>query len=408
MTRYALYLKELFPIHKNFILKRIFIGSILIFFVSFLNAEIFSDTKFGYLLDLPQGFILEDSVQTENKTQYLLSQKGSPIQLIINIISDTQIKRASDALYDSLIKLQSNYHIDKFIWNKSECCISDFSFNFEKDFSGWAICAPLKNENQFVVLMCYTPAKEKQAWEPMIMSTLNSLSVDLTNLLTPGPILTYAYPRENEKNISFQIDDTTINSKIDYYDIEASNFLVDMEFSVLTKYANHKDWKEAWCRYYQMIYKDSYGRLQNVYLDIIETLYPIALEKNPHNVDLQFAQMILSWVQDFEYKRDNTDARNSDFTSLPAVLCGEGNDCDSRSLLVSSILNTAGYESFILISRQYSHAMTCVELSAPGQKYIPAKTDREFLMGETTDSVTWGMIPKDFSDKSKWIPVFLP
>ena len=91
-----------------------------------------------------------------------------------------------------------------------------------------------------------------------------------------------------------------------------------------------------------------------------------------------------------------------------AVLCGQGNDCDSRSMLVCVLLRAAGLESFMLISREYSHAMATFENWAPGQKYEVQGTGREFLMGETTANVTWGTIAQEHADRSKWIPVILP
>ena len=181
-----------------------------------------------------------------------------------------------------------------------------------------------------------------------------------------------------------------------------------MEYTVLLLYAKHNLWKEAWQRYYRMVYRDSFGRLARFSSDVIKQLYPWAKNSNPENPELAYAQAILSWVQTFNYKRDNATASTTDFTNLPAVLCGEGNDCDSRSMLVCLLLRAAGIESFMLISREYSHAMTVFENPAPGQKYEVEGTGREFLMGETTAKVTWGTIAKEHADRIKWIPVFLP
>ena len=181
-----------------------------------------------------------------------------------------------------------------------------------------------------------------------------------------------------------------------------------MEYSVLLLYAKHNLWKEAWQRYYRLIYRDNFGRLEQFSSDVLKTLYPLCTKTNPSNPELTYAQTILSWVQTFSYKRDNATAKDVDFTNLPAVLCGEGNDCDSRSMLVCVLLRFAGLESFMLISREYSHAMTVFENKAPGQKYTLEGTNRDFLMGETTAAVTWGTIAQEHADRSKWIPVILP
>lgn len=402
MTRHIGKEKKLFSTYK---IKALFLILLFLFINNYSYSEIFYDENNDFLLDLPENFQLQDSSFSDYERKYLLKQKGSPVQLIINTINNSDYKDSAEALLSVLFKLEAEYTIDSFLWNNKECYISDFSFNFNENFSGWAICAPLKNSQNFIVTLCYTPSEEKQNWEQMIMSTLNGLCVDIDNLLTPGPILSYAYPRNNKTEINFKIANKNITSSIDKDDIEASKFLIDLEFAVFLKYSKQNNWQNAWTRFYQMIYKDSYGRLENVYYDIIENIAPIAIEKNPHNSDIEFAQMILTWVQGFKYERDFD---NADFTPLTAAICGIGNDCDSRSLLVSSILKAAGFESFILISNEYNHAMTCFESQAPGQKYIPAGSDREFIMGETTAFVTWGKVPQEYSNKSKWIPVFLP
>ena len=180
-----------------------------------------------------------------------------------------------------------------------------------------------------------------------------------------------------------------------------------MEYSVLAMYANNQFWKEAWQRYYRCIYRDSYSRIENAGRDIYKNLYNKAKKENPQNEEIKYAQYLLSWVQNFDYKRaDNKNS--SDFTPLPAVLTGEGNDCDSRSLLVALLLKQIGIESLLLISNEYSHAMVATEIEAPGQIYSLEGSDRYFIFGETTAKVTWGMINADFQDQSKWIVVILP
>ncbi len=111
----------------------------------------------------------------------------------------------------------------------------------------------------------------------------------------------------------------------------------------------------------------------------------------------------LSWVQTFNYERAAT-KNESDFTSLPASLCGKGSDCDSRSMLVSALLNYTGIDTAILISREYSHAVVVTDIPAPGQTFT-MENGREYIFGETTSKVTWGMIAQDHADRKKWIPV---
>ena len=394
--------------HSNFRFIRFLTAAIILFCLNFTAfAEIVSDSVYDYSLDIPEGFELNEV--SEDQMSYHFIHPNYPVQFILKIYDDPAFDSASKVLETALKKLSAAMQIDTFSWNNSpECAISDFSMTLDKKYAGWAVCAPLKKNNAFIVLLSYSTADTRQSCNPFIMSILNSLCTDENYYCFPGIIATYAYPYEGKRNITLNIQGMVIKSFIETNDIEAAQFVLEMEYSVLLLYAKHNLWKEAWQRYYRLIYRDSFGRLSQVSSDVIKRLYPICEKNNPSNPELEYAQTLLSWVQSFQYRRDNAKATSTDFTNLPAAICGEGNDCDSRSMLVCVLLRAAGLESFMLVSREYSHAMPTFENKAPGQKYEVEGTGREFLMGETTAAVTWGTIAKEHSDRSKWIPVILP
>ena len=370
-------------------------------------AETISDSVYGYSLDIPEGFELYD--MSEDQMSYHFKHPNYPVEFILKIYDSASFQDSEEVLTYTLKKLSASMEIDNFSWNKNpKCSISDFSMILDKKYSGWAVCAPLKKQGAYVTILSYTTSETRQSCNPFIMSILNSLCTDEDYYCFPGIIATYAFPGEGSKPVTLQMNNITVSSEIDKSDVDAAQFVLEMEYSVLSLYAKHNLWKEAWQRYYRLIYRDSYGRLAQVSYDVLKTLLPVCQQSNPSNPELVYAQTILSWVQTFDYKRDNATSATTDFTNLPAVICGQGNDCDSRSMLVCVLLRAAGLESFMLISREYSHAMTVFENPAPGQKYTLEGTDREFLMGETTAKVTWGTIAKDHADRSKWIPVILP
>ena len=398
MTSYAL---------KRRVLK--FTAMLILFFLFSINAfsETISDSVYNFSLDIPEGFELNDV--SDDQMSYHFKHPNYPVQFIIKIYENPSFNSSQMVLATALKKLGAAMEIDTFAWNNSpECAISDFSMTLDQKYSGWAICAPLQKSNSFVTVLAYSTADTRQSCNPFIMSILNSLCTDENYYCFPGIIATYAYPLEGKKNIKLNIGGNTITSYIDNSDIDAAQFVLEMEYSVLLLYAKHNLWKEAWQRYYRMVYRDSYGRLAQVSYDIISQLYPVCEQSNPSNPDLAYAQALLSWVQGFQYKRDNEKSTSTDFTNLPAVLCGTGNDCDSRSMLVCVFLRAAGLESFMIISREYSHAMVTFENQTPGQKYEVEGTGRSFLMGETTAKVTWGTIAQEHADRSKWIPVIMP
>lgn len=371
-----------------------------------LFAENISDSVYNYSLDIPEGYELTEI--SDDQMSYHFTHPNYPVEFVLKIYDDKSLGSTNDVLFIALKKLSASMEIDNFEWNDSVCSISDFSMTLDKKYSGWAVCAPLAKNGAYIVLLAYTTAETRQSCNPFIMSILNSLCTDDNYYCRPGIIVTYAFPPEGKQKVTANFQNITVESTIDKADVDAAQFVVEMEYSVLLLYAKHNLWKEAWQRYYRMIYRDSFGRLEQFSEAVIQQISPSAKQSNPSNPELFYAQAILSWVQTFNYKRDNASSANTDFTNLPAVLCGQGNDCDSRSMLVCVLLRAAGIESFMLISREYSHAMTVFENPAPGQKYELDGTGREFLMGETTAKVTWGTIAKDHADRSKWIPVILP
>lgn len=369
-----------------------------------LFAESVTDTDYGYSLDLPEGYEIKD--YSEDGMSYFFQHPNIPVSLILKVVRDEKTG-SNGVLKNQMNKLKAKTDIDNFKWNKTDCSIGKFSMILDQPYAGWAVCAPLETKDFFVSLICYAPEEKEPACEQFIFSTMNSLSTDIKNYNTPGIIVSYAFPKEGSKQITLNINGTKVYSFMDKSDEEASQWVVDMEYSVLTLYGKHNMWKEAWQRYYRMIYRDSFGRLENVCGDIYDALWFNTKSKNPDNPEIAYAQELLSWVQSFDYFRGEKSS-DSDFTSLPKAFAGTGNDCDSRSLMICMLLKSIGIETIMIFSPQYSHAMVCTLINAPGQTFKLPDTKLEFLMGETTAPVTWGMIAQEHSDRSKWIEVLLP
>lgn len=368
-------------------------------------AEPVNDNDFGFSLDIPEGYYISET--SEDGMSYIFSHPNIPVTLVLKITSDENYKSSSVALQQTMLKLNANSQMDSFKWNESQCGICSFKMLIDKEYAGWAVSTPTKVNGFFLVLMCYAPSEKEQGCEQFIMSSLNSLCIDERYYNYPGIIASFAFPPEGNKSITLNIGGKTVQTTIDKSDVEAAQFVVDLEYSVLTLYGKHKLWKEAWQRYYRLIYRDNYGRLQNVSADIFDAIYNDCKKKNPSNPDITYAQELLSWVQNFEYIRANN-KKSSDFTCLPSILCGEGSDCDSRSMLICTLLKSIGIETLFLFSPEYSHAIVATDINAPGQKYTLDGNYKEFIFGETTAKVTWGMIAKEHSDRKKWIPVILP
>ena len=375
---------------------------ILTFSLTAAHAEIISDNEFKYSLDIPEGYQVEN--YTEDGMSYIFSHPNIPVTLVLKVYDDKSLNDSKNVLSTALTKLSANFDADSFNWSNAQCAVSSFKMNLDQAYKGWAVAAPSQTKGAFITVLCYAPEKQFDACQQFIISTINSLCINADFYSVPGIITSYAFPSEGKKTVSAAIGGKKITAATDSVDKDAAQFAIDLEYAVLTLYANHNLWKEAWQRYYRMIYRDSYSRILPFSDAVYKSLYTQAENEHPQNADITYAQYLLSWVQTFNYAR-NQKKDSSDFTSLPATLLGDGNDCDSRSMLVACMLNSVGIDTIMLISREYSHAMPAAGIEAPGQTYKLEENGKEYLFGETTAKITWGMIAQNQSDRSKWIPV---
>ena len=267
--------------------------------------------------------------------------------------------------------------------------------------SGWGAAAILPNDKGTIVIFSWCPSQYEKQCNQFMVSTIDSLSIDQGSLYEAGIMTAYAYPVTSKKTpVTLTIDGKTIKTELDANDSEASNFVIDREYSVLTLYTQSNLWKEAWLRYYRMIFRDSYQRMRRPAFDIYNVLAPSCADET------DLAQKLLTWTQSFTYDHE-TDSTKSDFTSLPDVLRNKGNDCDSRSMLLAILLQNMNVDSIFFISAEYSHAIAGIVSTHPGQTISVG--NKKYLPGETTaKGLTWGKISQDMADYSKWFAVIYP
>jgi hypothetical protein len=127
-----------------------------------------------------------------------------------------------------------------------------------------------------------------------------------------------------------------------------------------------------------------------------------------------FARMVVSFVQDIPYHYvvpDSCDAHHQDFPCLPNVKYGIlspveflntlHGDCDTRTVLLFTLLRNFGYEPIIINSTEYLHSMLALDIPVSGD-YLEYK-GRRYAFWETTN-VGWlaGMLPPDMNNKTYW------
>ena len=258
------------------------------------------------------------------------------------------------------------------------------------DYSGYGLFADGVDFD--LTILAFASEERAALLNDYILSALDSFAVSPVLMNNPGPVSRYyreSYGAPNRKAVSTVIDGEQIDWVIDTYAVEASQLLIEREALILSDFKPGTEaGNEAWKRYYRMIYRDNYSRLD----------YPAALIDEKIAVGYM-PEKLLSWVQGFEYKR----TAGSDLISPLAAAAFEQGDCDSRALLYIILLNHYGIDSALMVSSVYSHAMAAVDVEGPGARINTGEKD--FLVAETTDDVALGLIASDMADPANWLVI---
>ena len=181
-------------------------------------------------------------------------------------------------------------------------------------------------------------------------------------------------------------------------DAEAAQVLIEREFVILQMYASTEYWRQAWIRYYRLIYRDSCGRIADAASALVRNWNGNA--NNSDEAKRALAQKALTFVQGFTYERH---LESSDFVNLVSAITEGRGDCDSRAMLWAIILAHADIRAAIMVSRQHSHAMGLADIAGSGARFEAYET--QWLVAETTANVDIGLIAEDMSVIDHWLAV---
>lgn len=389
-------------------IKKIFI--LLVFFsLNSLFAEYYSLDEYDFYIDLPEGFSLTEV--SPQKDSYFFETKIMPVKFGIKIYSTEKYEDASLAMEKSIEQLKSENdekcEIESFTWFDRKVFLSSFSFTLPDSTKAesWALSFSVKNKktgkDEILFLLTFADSKISYDCEQFMFSILDSISLCKEDFRRPGPITDFAFPVNSYDSVMLNIGSGAISSLIPRAGIERSKFVIDREYAVLRIYANQKNWKEAWQRYYRTIFRESYSTFDIISTDILKNrIQEIKDTSSDSNEVTVFIQMLLDWVQDFEYIRDT---KHADFTSPAEAVQGIGSDCDSRSMLMCIILEHMGIQTKLFVSREYSHAVFGAFVKCPGA--LINVDGNDYVLGETTAKVNFGLIAQEQNDTKKWIPV---
>lgn len=377
----------------------IFLIFILFVFAFPVYAELLSSSTYGYSIDFPEGFVLTGS--TGNGKAYQFENTLFPVQVVIKIYEKNEYSSVQNAMNKTLQRLSATSETAEITWRNTDCVLAQFKMPLGNTvYTGWGVCVALPEDKGCFTMLAYS---SKNEYEPVIISSIDSIFIDNGSFYEAGPVTTFAFPKTKDKSIQLKIADFTVNTVLDADDIAANEFVIEREFNVLRLYSESNLRISAWKRYYRQIYRDAFGRLKRPAFDIYTALRSYAV-KTDTNINDYVAEKLLSWTQGFKYERN---FQKSDISSIPGVLSGQlASDCDSRSLLLAILLHQMNMDTVLFVSSVYSHAMIGVDLKLPGAKI--EVEGKEYLLGETTAHIPIGRIAQDMSVTENWIGITFP
>lgn len=355
---------------------------------SLARAEQLYSADWAYSLDLPEGFALQAK---DGSTRFAFAHQLFPATLHIALYPREQWKNTAEALKNVTGQLSSTGPLVSFVWRTRDASISRIE---SKELGGWSVALELSNKKGWLVMACTAAADKATALEPLIISTLDTVYTDEGSWFEPGPMTAFAWASDGETNAEMSFAGEKRQVPFAKIDREASQAIIDREFSLLTGYLDTELMYAAWKRYYRMIYRDSWTRLEKA-IFAIRALLPQESEKA--------AATLLSWTQTFTYERNREGA---DFLNLPEAMTTSKGDCDSRALLLVLMLNQMGVDAILLISPEFSHALAAIDCPGEGARFTHGK--KKYLIADTTAKVGLGMIAEDMANPEKWFAVTFP
>jgi hypothetical protein len=151
-------------------------------------------------------------------------------------------------------------------------------------------------------------------------------------------------------------------------------------------------------------YSDLYGYLHQQNSSRLKQVKEV-LQYYKDNYSLgyaEFAEFVIACIQHTTYKLP--EKLWGIYTPLELVASKTG-DCDSRAVILYSILKDFGYEVSIFYSDYYQHAMLGIAYVGSGD-YMSAGGVKYYFVETTATGWEIGDLPPDWSNKNHWVILF--
>jgi len=265
-------------------------------------------------------------------------------------------------------------------------------------FRGWFLF--VAGSGPDVRVSAISAVEEFSERQPFLLSVLDSYIPGKDWRLSPGPVSTFLEitGEANCEEVRVMFGDTELSWEQNPAGLQASQDMIEREALVLSAYVTVPElFYPAWERYYRLIYRDSYSRLNS----LSEALGngPLPLNAPDRRA---VAEKLLSWLQSFTY---GSTEGFSDLLSPAAACSSRTGDCDSLSLVLVILMDHYGVEGKLLLSQQAHHALAALDIPGKGMRY--AEGENSWIVAELTSSMPLGELPERLSGVSDWFGISL-
>ena len=224
----------------------------------------------------------------------------------------------------------------------------------------------------------------------------------IINALLSGVFTNFFTSSDNDK----ATENNEIEGSLSYYKWKASwedyhrnhyNGTTKVSEYNVKKSSNYRDNVDfsSWRDLYRKLYRYDKNKLDHVY-----KMFDRIIKNNSLN-RREFLDVLISFVQNIEYKRPHDYGVIYDIYTPTEFMAYYEGDCDTRTVFLYTILKRYDYDVVILLSQKYEHSMIGVNISSSG-KYKYHNGKRYYVWETTTPGFRLGMIPPDCHDLYYW------
>ncbi len=387
------------------------IGFVAVVATNLAAQTVFRNPDYDYVVDIPVGWQIIDGTQSD-----FISFSDPQRRAVFQVVAFPGSRFVTVQEIDSFIRTQFSAEGDAapFTYLETPAIFADYRYSTgTMVVRGYMVF--LNGEETDYAVMTSVPEEYYEPYHDFLLSAVDSFSMDVATRTQPGPVSAFFTEPLARADVSgqdlvlpsgrsFELPSVLASDEMQ----DAANVLIEREARMLSLYAPPAGsspriaiepgppWAQAWRRYFRMIYRDNFARLEPVTAALFEDL---ARSDVPRH---EIPATVLSWLQQARYERTRS---LSDLMSPGACLTEFAGDCDSLGLTYAIILTQMGFDAILMVSREYSHALVGVDVPGEGARF-PFQ-NREWLVAELTAEVAIGQIAAEMSDIGGWIGIKL-